>query len=229
VSKYYKNNPTYYIAVDCIIFGFDQEKLKVLLIKRDFEPHKGEWSLMGGFLKNNESLDEAGKRVLESLTGLTDIYLEQLYTYGEINRDDADRVISVAYFALINTTVFNEKYSNKQKAKWFELEKIPKLIFDHETMIDKALKRLTRRSKNQPIGFELLPEKFTIPQLQKLYEAIWNTMLDKRNFRRKILSINVLKKLDEKEIGVSKKGAYFYTFDKDKYDRHLTNGYYFEL
>jgi 8-oxo-dGTP diphosphatase len=224
----YKQHAKHYLAVDCIIFGFDQDELKLLLIKRNFEPHKGKWSLMGGFVEQNESMDAAALRVLESLTGLKDIYLEQLYTYGDINRDAEVRVISTAYFALIKTADFDETALN-HPAKWFSLAEMPELIFDHNVMVDKALRRLNRKSKSQPIGFELLPDKFTIPQLQALYEAIWMQELDKRNFRKKILATGVLKKLDEKEKESSKKGAFFYQFDTENYNSLIDEGYVFEL
>jgi 8-oxo-dGTP diphosphatase len=228
MGLFYSEYAEHFVAVDCIIFGFDHDKLKLLLIKRNFEPQKDKWSLMGGFVENNESVDEAALRVLDSLTGLKDIYLEQLYTYGDVERDLEDRVISVAYFALIKTNEFEETSGNFQ-AKWFTLEEKPELIFDHDIMVDKALRRLKRKSKSQPIGFELLPDKFTIPQLQNLYEAIWMEKLDKRNFRKKIISTGVLKKLEEKDKESSKKGAFFYQFDKDKYDTLKIDGYVFEI
>ena len=190
---------------------------------------KGAWSLMGGFLTESESLNEAAKRILFSLTGLRDVYLEQLNTYGEVNRDPAARVISVSYYALINTEDYNEELGLTYGAKWFELNKKPKLIFDHEIMIDKALRRLRRKSRSEPIGFELLSEKFTIPQLQKLYEAIHQIPLDKRNFRKRILSMHFLEKLNEKEKGASRKGAFLYQFNIDKYEEAINSGFLFEI
>ena len=215
--------------MDCIIFGFDYRQLKLLLIKRNFQPQKGKWSLVGGFLDAEESLDQSALRILNTLTGLNDIYLEQLYTYGEIKRDPGERVLSTAYYALINAEDYHLPINRESTAKWFPIEKIPSLIFDHNIMVDKAMRRLRRKSLSQPIGFELLPEKFTIPQMQKLYEAIHQRDLDKRNFRKKILSMGLLKKLEEKQKSGSRKGAYFYRFDKEKYDDLVSRGFHFEI
>jgi len=184
---------------------------------------------MGGFLNDNESLDEAAERILFSLTGLRNLYLEQLLSYGEVERDPAARVISVSYYALINTEDYNNELGNKYGAKWFELPKKPALIFDHDEMLDKALRRLRRKTRSQPVGFELLPEKFTIPQLQKLYEAIHQVQLDKRNFRKRILAMNLLEKLSEKEKGASRKGAFLYRFDIEKYEEAINSGFLFEI
>ncbi len=229
MTIYYKEHTRFLVAVDCIIFGFDYNQLKLLLIKRNFSPQKGKWSLVGGFLNANESLDQAALRILNNLTGLSDIYLEQLYTYGEVNRDPGERVLSTAYYALINAENYHLPINRESSAKWFPIEKIPRLIFDHNIMVDKAMRRLRRKSLSQPIGFELLPEKFTIPQLQKLYEVIHQRELDKRNFRKKILSMGLLKKLDEKQKSGSKKGAFYYMFDKQKYDDLVSRGFHFEI
>ena len=229
MKKYYSEYSKFHVAIDCIIFGFDKEKLKLLLIKRKFEPEIGKWSLMGGFVEENESLDNAAKRILYKLTGLENIIMEQLFTYGELDRDQGERVISVAYFAVIITDDYTDELGRKYGAKWIELSDRPDLIFDHNLMVKKAMKRLRRRAKYQPIGFEILPEKFTIPQLQKLYEAIYKKGLDKRNFRKKILSMNLLLKLDEKEKEYSRKGAYYYKFKKEKYDDLISKGYNFEI
>jgi 8-oxo-dGTP diphosphatase len=229
MKNYYAEHNRFYVAVDCIIFGFDKSTLKVLLVKRKFSPMKGGWSLMGGFLNENESLDEAAQRILVSLTGLRSPFLEQLLTYGELKRDPAERVISVSYYALINTEDYNEELGLSYGAKWFDLSKKPGLIFDHDEMLDKALRRLRRKTRSQPIGFELLPEKFTIPQLQKLYEAIHQVQLDKRNFRKRILSMHFLEKLDEKEKRASRKGAFLYRFDIEKYEQAVNSGFLFEI
>jgi len=227
--KYYSEYHKFLVAVDCIIFGFDGKELNLLLIKRNFPPAKGEWSLMGGFLKKNESIDQAAERVLFKLTGLCNVFLEQLQGYGEIERDPGERVISIAYYALIKIDDYDEELAQQYNAKWFPINDFPKLIFDHNIMVDKALRRLQRKAQNQPIGFELIPQKFTIPQLQRLYEAIFRKEFDKRNFRKKILSFRVLKKLEEKDRGSSKKGAYLYQFDKKEYNRLLDSGYNFEV
>jgi len=226
---YYTNTDKYPVAVDCIIFGFDDDGLKLLIIKRKFSPKEGSWSLMGGFVQQGENLDEAAERVLNDLTGLSNIYLEQLYTYGDVDRDSAGRVISVAYFALIRTDNYDANQGDKHGAKWVNFNHRPNLIFDHDQMLEKALARLRRRVSNRPIGFELLPEKFTLPQLQKLYEAIFQQELDKRNFRRRILSMDLLIKLEEKDKASSKKGAFKYKFDKRRYDELVQKGFYFEI
>lgn len=205
------------LAVDCIIFGFDDQKLKILLVKRDIEPELGKWSLMGGFVQKIESIDEAAIRILYRWTGLTNIYMEQLYCFGEVSRDPVERVVSVAYFALINIQNYDQELKKKHNAHWFPVEDLPELIFDHAEMVEEARKQLKYKASIQPVGFALLPQKFTLPQLQTLYEAIFETSLDKGNFRRRIQSLGVLKKLNEKQKGVSKKGAYYYVFDEKKY------------
>lgn len=221
MSGYYKDQEQFYVALDCIIFGFDRDKLKLLLIKRDFEPEKGNYSLMGGFLRPEESLDEAASRILFKLTGLKEIYLEQLKGFGEVDRDPVDRTISIAYYALINISDYDEDLMPEYGANWFPIDDLPELIFDHKEMVEAAKARLRRKASNQPVGFELLPETFTLPELQQLYEAIYETKLDKRNFRRRILSLNVLEKTDKKQKEFSKKGAYLYRFDVEKYNEQL--------
>ena len=213
----YKSQAGILVAVDCIVFGFDGKQINALLIKRGFAPEKGKWSLMGGFVDKKENVDEAASRILKQLTGLSNIYMEQLYCFGEANRDPAGRVISIAYSAFINIADYNEQLSGDHEARWFPINKIPPLIFDHLQMVKKAKSALMEKVANHPIGFELLPNKFTLPQLQNLYEAIYETPLDKRNFTRKILSIKVLKKLNEKEKESSRKGAFYYVFDRANY------------
>ena len=226
---YYKEHDKHLVALDCIIFGFDESELKLLLLKRKFEPAKGEWSLMGGFLNHDESLDEAGRRILKQLTGLTDIFMEQLYGYGDLDRDPGERTISIAYYALINVNDNDHKLAEAHGATWISLKNIPSLVFDHNLMVEKALKTLRSKIGRRPIGFELLPEKFTLPQLQALYEAINQEQLDKRNFRKKILETGLLDKLDEKEKETSKKGAFFYKFNKEKYLMYAEMGLNFQL
>ena len=227
--QFYAKHPTFHVAVDCIIFGFDQGELKLLIHKRQFEPAKGGWSLFGGFVQNDESLDEAANRILLELTGLQKIYMEELQSYGEVDRDPAGRVISVAYYALIHAEDFMGASSSQNGATWVSLKNLPPLILDHNDMVEKGLRRLKRRAASQPIGFELLPEEFTMPQLQALYEAIYQAELDKRNFRKKILAMNVLIKLDEKDMSSSRKGAFLYRFDKRKYKKLVERGYSFTI
>lgn len=229
MAKYYSEYDKFLVAVDCIIFGFDGKELNLLLIKRNFPPAQGEWSLMGGFLKKEESVDEAAERVLKKLTGLCNVFLEQLQGYGKIERDPGERVISIAYYALIKIDDYDEELAEKYNAQWFPINDFPGLIFDHNIMVDKALRRLRRKAQNQPLGFELIPQKFTIPQLQRLYEAIFGKQFDKRNFRKKILSFQVLNKLEEKDRGSSKRGAFLYQFDQKEYNRLLESGYNFEM
>ena len=228
-KQFYSDHPTFHVAVDSIIFGFDQGELKLLIHKRQFEPAKGEWSLFGGFVQNEESLDKAASRILFELTGLGNIYMEELETYGEVNRDPAGRVISVAYYALIPAKEFSEATSSQYGATWVSLKDLPSLIMDHNMMVAKGLRRLKRRASSQPIGFELLPREFTMPQLQALYEAIYQSELDKRNFRKKILAMDVLIKLETKDKSSSRKGAFLYRFDKKKYNKLMEGGYNFTI
>jgi len=220
----YKNNDRLLLAIDCIIFGFDGRHLKGLVVKRRFEPQKDKWSLMGGFVKENESVNDAAVRILNELTGLGNIYMEQLFCFGDASRDPGARVVSIAYFALIKIDDYAEALLQTHNARWIELGKMPRLIFDHKQMMKLAQERLRQKVANHPVGFELLPDKFTLPQLQSLYEAIYETPLDKRNFTRKILSLGILNKLKEKEKESSKKGAFYYTFDKTKYKKLESEG-----
>lgn len=208
------------VALDSIIFGFDGQNLKVLLVKRGIEENKETWSLMGGWLHENEGLNEAADRVLFEHTGLKDVYLEQLATFGNPHRDPVMRTVSVTYKALVNIEEYDQKLANKTTTKWFSLKALPKLLFDHSEMVALAVERLKANASLYPIGFELLPDKFTLPQLQNLYEAIFDTQFDKRNFTRKILSTNILIKMDEKQKGFSKKGAYYFTLNKEKYKKN---------
>lgn len=225
----YNSEDKVLLSVDCIIFGFDNEGLKILLIKRDFEPEKGKWSLMGGFLKKDESLNKAAIRVLNFYTGLQDIYMEQFYAYSEVDRDPVERTISVAYYALINIENHNAELIKNYEAQWFSISKMPKLIFDHNEMVSHAMRRLRYRTSTKPVGFELLPEKFTMRQLLELYEAILDKNLDKRNFISKINSLDILVKLNEKDMLSSRKGSYLYKFDKEKYDAKLLNHFVLNL
>jgi ADP-ribose pyrophosphatase YjhB (NUDIX family) len=228
---FYKKHRKLLVAVDSIIFGFDENEreLKLLILKRNFEPAKGKWSLMGGFVDPEESLDDAAERIVSQLTGLTNVYKEQLYAFGDLTRDPGGRIISVAYFSLVRINDYDRKLVKEYGASWISLSELPELIFDHSEMVGKALRKLRIRARTQPIGFELLPEKFTIPQLQGLYEAIYQVPFDKRNFRKKLLSMELLEKLNEKEKETSKKGAFYYRFNSDKYEAFLEKGFNFEI
>jgi hypothetical protein len=228
---FYYKFPKILVAVDAIIFGFNENEhdLKLLLLKRNFEPEKGKWSLMGGFVAPEESLDRSAQRIVSQLTGLDDVYMEQLFAFGDINRDAGGRIISVAYFSLIKINEHDSELVKKHGASWISVTQLPQLIFDHQDMVKKALRKLRIRARTQPIGFELLPEKFTIPQLQRLYEAIYQAPFDKRNFRRKLLAMGLLEKLNEKEKETSKKGAFYYQFNQQKYEELLEKGFNFDL
>jgi len=205
------------LAVDCIIFGFDGENLKILLIKRAFDPEKDKWSLMGGFIKEGESLDEAANKILLQLTGLDGVYLEQLQAFGNPSRDPFERIVSVAYFALIDIHKYETQLNDHYHAEWFLVNDMPALIFDHGEMVEAAKQKIRYKAALHPLLFELLPRKFTIPQLQSLYEGVYNTKIDNRNFIRKLTSTGLLIKLEEKDKSNSKKGAFYFKLDKKKY------------
>lgn len=228
-KKYYTKYAKIYVAVDCIIFGFLENQLKILLLTRDFEPEKGKSSLIGGFVREDESLDDAAARILYDLTGLENVFLEQLYGHGKTDRDPGERVISISYYALLKVQDLDHDHVEKHGARWCNIGECQELIFDHNDMVDGALSRLRHRAKNQPIGFELLPRKFTIPQLQMLYEAIYQKTLDNRNFRKKLLAMDIIEKLETKDKSTSKKGAFLYRFNKKKYNKLHQDGFLFDL
>lgn len=205
------------VAIDCIIFGFDGKDIKLLLVKRNLEPEKGKWSLMGGFLNKDEDLSDGAARILYNLTGLKDIYVEQLETFGKVDRDPGERTVSVVFFALIQIEDHDAEAVRNHNASWITLENRPELIFDHEQMVCKAIEHLKYKAALHPIGFELLPERFTIPQLQKLYEAIYNMPIDRRNFSRKLLSTGLLIDTGHKNSNSATKKAALYKLDTVKY------------
>jgi ADP-ribose pyrophosphatase YjhB (NUDIX family) len=205
------------VAVDCIIFGFDGNDIKLLLVQRGLKPERGKWSLMGGFLQEQESLEQAANRILKQLTGLSGVYMEQMKAFGEPDRDPVERTLSIAYFALIDIHQYEKQLSSEYHAEWFHVKKMPDLIFDHKKMVDIAKRQLRYKAALHPILFELLPAKFTIPQLQILYEGIYDSTFDNRNFSRKVLSTELLIKQKEKDKANSKKGAFYYKLDKRKY------------
>ncbi|MCM4152768.1 NUDIX domain-containing protein [Arenibacter sp. N53] len=225
----YIGQPKILVATDCIVFGFDEGILKLLVFRRRIDPFKGEWSLIGSFVDEEESVSEAARRVLLQFTGLENIFLEELRVYSDVDRDSGARCISIAQYALIRINDYDREQVELHGAKWFALEDIPDLVLDHNIMITDALERLKQKTTRKPIGFELLPEKFTIPQLQSLYEAIYQTKLDDRNFRKKLLSFNLLIKLDEKDKSTSKKGAFLYRFNYEKYQKLEESGFNFVL
>lgn len=217
MTTYYNINPKFYVSVDCIIFGFDEGELKLLLLKRNFEPAMGEWSLMGGFVQEEESVDNAAKRVLRELTGLENVYMQQVGTFGKVERDPGERVISVAYYALINVDEYDRQLVDQHNAFWIKIDELPSLIFDHPEMIVKARELMKHQASDNPIGFNLLPELFTLSQLQSLYEAIYGEQMDKRNFRKRIATMDYIEKTDHIDKTGSKRGAYLYKFNDRAY------------
>lgn len=213
-------------SIDCIIFGFDEGELKILLIERNEEPFKEWFALPGNLVYKDESIDSAAERILYELTGLKGIYMEQFHTFGEVNRHPQGRVITVAYFAMIRLSRQKELKpvtGYAKRACWVPIKELPKLAFDHSEMFKKGFDKIKNKISYQPIAFELLPEKFTLTQLQHLYEVILNKKLDKRNFRKKMLAYDILKELDEKQKGVSYRAAKLYKFDKRKYAKYFQN------
>jgi 8-oxo-dGTP diphosphatase len=208
--EYYSGHSRYLLAVDCVIFGYEDEELKLLLYPRGFEPVKGKWSLMGGFVAPDESGDQAACRVLGQTTGLQNIFLEQVGAFTEPEREEYARVISIAYFALIDIQQHNHDLVKSHGAQWWPLSGLPDLIFDHSLMVIKSLALLQQKSGYSLVGIGLLPEKFTLLQLRKLYEAIYQRKFDAGNFRKKILSLDLLEKLQEKNSAESRKGAFYY-------------------
>ena len=218
------------LTVDCVVFGLDESDLKVLLIERGLEPFKGRWALPGGFVRVDETLDEAARRELAEEAGLTDVFLEQLFTFGELNRDPRERVVSVTYYALVKLTDHQTRAAtDAADARWFPVAKVPKLAFDHANILATALARLKGKVRYQPIGFELLPPKFTLSQLQHLYEAVLETELDKRNFRKKVLSFGLLIPLNETQMAGRHRPAQLFRFNADKYEKLKKRGFNFEL
>lgn len=228
--KYTYDFPRPAVTVDCVVFGFDEGDLKVLLVRRDVDPFRGKWALPGGFVREEESLDEAARRELREETGIEKLYLEQLYTFGDIGRDPRGRVITVAYYALVKLAAYDvNAATDASSAAWFPVADVSRLAFDHEKILEVALARLKAKVRYQPIGFELLPVKFALSELQHLYEAILETPLDKRNFRKKILSTGLLVELDEIQQDVAHRAARLYRFDDRKYRQLARRGFDFQL
>ena len=218
------------LTVDCVVFGFDEGELKVLLIERGLKPFKGKWALPGGFVRVEETLDDAARRELAEETGLQHVYLEQLYTFGTVNRDPRERVVSVAYYALVKLSEHQAKAAtDAAHAEWFPVSRPPELAFDHATILAQARDRLQAKVRYQPIGFELLPAKFTLSELQHLYEAILAAPLDKRNFRKKVLGFGLLVPLSETRVGGRHRPAQLFRFDRDKYEKLKQRGFNFEV
>lgn len=218
------------LATDCVIFGFDGGELKLLLTEREKEPFKNKWALPGGFVFPKETTEECAARILKEKTGITKVFIEQLYTFSEVERDPRERIISVAYYALVNKQSY-ELIAGRDtlKAEWFGLSELPELAFDHAAIVALAVQRLKGKVSYQPVGFELLDEKFTLSQLQAVCESILGMEIDKRNFRKKVLGMGVLQESGEKEKNVPHKAAMLYRFDKKAYEAKTKEGFHFEL
>ena len=221
MQQYYSLHPRFYHAVDCIIFGFSGGELSLLLLKRKFAPGKGEWSLMGGFVQEGEHMDDAAKRVLAELTGLTNVFMEQVGSFGQVNRDPGERVISTAYYALININEYDRNLVEAHNAYWVKVNELPTLLFDHKQMVDRARLVMKVQAAMQPISFNLLPEHFTLTQLQTLYEAINGEPIDKRNFRKRVAEMDYIEKTELIDKVTSRRGAALYKFNTAKYQDSL--------
>lgn len=218
------------LTVDCVVFGLDETDLKVMLIQRDLPPYRGKWALPGGFVHVDESLEDAARRELQEETGLDKVFLEQLYTFGDLGRDPRERVVTVAWYALVRLSDHRVKAATDARdAAWFGLHDLPRLAFDHDRILKVAHQRIQGKVRYEPIGFELLPKKFTLTQLQTLYEIILDRDLDKRNFRKKILRMGVLQELDEVETDVAHRAARLYRFNQKKYREMVKHGVHFEI
>jgi len=218
------------LTVDCAVFGLDEEELKVMLIQRGLPPFEGKWALPGGFVRVEETLDEAARRELEEETGLRKVFLEQIYTFSQVDRDPRERVVSVAYYALVNLRDHQvHAATDARDAGWFGVHDVPSLAFDHAEILQTALERLRGKLRYQPVGFELLPKKFTLSELQHLYELVLERTLDKRNFRKRVLAMDLLVETDEVQQDVAHRAARLYRFDERKYRRLLKSGFHFEL
>ncbi|MBP3789148.1 MAG: NUDIX hydrolase [Prevotella sp.] len=214
---YYNEYSKVWVSVDCIIFGFDEGKLKVLIGRRKMDPGRGEWSLYGGFVAADESLDDAARRTLYELTGMKDVFMRQVETFGRVDRDPGERVISVAYYALINVKDYSEELQKEHGVEWVSSDELPHLYSDHNEMVDKAWRLMMQKIRTEPIGFKLLPELFTLTQLQRLYEAVVGHEIDKRNFRKRIKEMDFIQKTDKIDKKGSKRGAYLYRFNDNVY------------
>ena len=219
---YYNDHSKVGLSVDCIIFGFDEGKLKILIGKRQMDPGRGEWSLYGGFVDGNESVDDAATRTLYELTGLRNLYMRQVGAFGNVDRDPGERVVSIAYYALINVKDYDDALRKDHGVEWIDINEIPQLYSDHNEMVRKARKMMQQKLAHEPVGFRLLPSLFTLTQLQKLYEAVNGEELDKRNFRKRIKDMDFIEKTELIDKTGSKRGAYLYRFNKRVYNEDPT-------
>lgn len=219
MATFYNEHDKLYVAVDCIIFGFDEGELRVLMGKRKMDPGRGQWSLYGGFVGENESVDDAAKRVLYGLTGLENLYMKQVGAFGDVDRDPGNRVVSIAYYSMINVADYDQAQQEKHDVSWVNIEHLPEMFSDHLQMVLKARRMMKEKIAHEPIGFNLLPELFTLPQLQKLYEAVNGEEIDKRNFRKRIGEMDFIEKTEQKDKLSSKRGAFLYRFNEKAYKK----------
>ena len=217
MTQFYQQYPKVLVAVDCIIFGFDEGQLRILVGKRQMDPGRGEWSLYGGFVNTDESIDEAANRVILELTGLRNLYIRQVGAFGRVDRDPGERVISIAYYALINVKDYDKALREQHNQEWVNIQDMPTLYSDHNEMVRRARKMMRQKISSEPIGFNLLPNLFTLTQLQKLYEAVMGEVVDKRNFRKRIKEMDFIEKTELIDKESSKRGASLYRFNKRVY------------
>ena len=218
MTSFYGEHSKVWVSVDCIIFGFDEGKLKILIGRRQMDPGRGEWSLYGGFVRNDEGLNDAANRVLYELTGLRNLYMRQVGAFGSVDRDPGERVISVAYYALINVNDYDNRLREEHGVECMDIDKLPRLYSDHNEMVSKARKLMRQKISSEPIGFRLLPSLFTLTQLQRLYEAVYGETLDKRNFRKRIKEMDFIEKTELIDKTGSKRGASLFRFNKRIYN-----------
>jgi 8-oxo-dGTP diphosphatase len=227
--KFLEPSNQLYVSVDCVIFGYDETELKVLLMDCDMEDYNGKLSLIGDLVSQNESLQDAVQRVVQKCTGRHDLYMEEVKVFSSPERHPLGRVISVAFYALVEVEDFKFEDRNNKHLQWVSISETKDLAFDHSNVLNVCLKRLKKRLRERPLGFRLLPEKFTLRQLQNLYEVVLDIELDKRNFRRKIKSLNILKDLNEVQESVSHRPGKLFSFNRDEYEKRRSNGFKFEL
>ena len=217
MENFYNEHDRLLVSVDCIVFGFDEGELRVLMGKRKMDPGRGLWSLYGGFVDANESVDDAAKRVLYGLTGLKDLYMKQVGAYGDVDRDPGARVVSISYYSMRNVADYDQAQQQEHDVAWVNIEQLPEMYSDHRKMVLKARRMMQEKISHEPIGFNLLPELFTLSQLQQVYEAVNGEEVDKRNFRKRIKEMDFIEKTDQIDKLTSKRGAYLYRFNEKAY------------
>ena len=217
MEQFYNDHDRLLVSVDCIVFGFDEGELRVLMGKRKMDPGRGQWSLYGGFVGANESVNDAARRVLYALTGLKDLYMKQVGAYGDVDRDLGARVISISYYSMINVADYDQAQQQEHDVAWVNIEQLPEMYSDHRKMVLKARRMMQEKISHEPIGFNLLPELFTLSQLQQVYEAVNGEEVDKRNFRKRIKEMDFIEKTDQIDKLTSKRGAYLYRFNEKAY------------